>query len=52
MQTSDISASLLSLSPVRPITFIPFALATVAAYSTFLLLPEVEIPRSTSPKTP
>ena len=35
--------------PVRPNTFIPFALAATAAYIIFSEFPDVVIPRNTSP---
>ena len=52
MQTSLICSNLLFFAPVRPITFMPFACAVVAAYSTFLLLPLVDIAKNTSPTLP
>ena len=38
--------------PRSPITLSPFAFAVTAAYRTFFELPEVEIPRNTSPSFP
>ena len=50
ISTSAILDNSLSFAPVSPITFNPFALAVIAAYKIFLLLPDVEI-RSSQTRT-
>ena len=50
--TSATSANSPPFAPVRPITLIPKARATTVAGNTFLLFPEVEIPKNTSPSFP
>lgn len=49
MHTSQYCFIFPPLSPVNPITFIPFTFATLIAWTTFLEFPEVEITNNISP---
>ena len=50
--TSERFANFPPPSPVKPITFIPFAFATMAAFKIFFEFPDVEIPKKTSSAVP
>ena len=57
--SSDVNAAIerivhgmMPFAPVKPMTLIPIARATTVAAITFLLFPEVEMPKKTSPGLP